>query len=65
MIENIQDISQGQEKIKNVLESNGEYLRDIRDLLSGQIDLTEDLAEKEKILMESNLLKPTWENPKG
>ena len=29
--------------------------------------VTEDmkLAEKEKILMESNLLKPTWENPKG
>ena len=23
------------------------------------------LAEKEKILMESNLLKPTWENPIG
>lgn len=53
MIENIQDISQGQEKIKDVLESNGEYLRDIRDLLSGQIDLTEDLAEKEKIRYET------------
>lgn len=53
MIENIQNISQGQEKIKDVLESNGEYLRDIRDLLSGQIDLTEDLAEKEKIRYET------------
>ena len=53
MIENIQDISQGQEKIKDVLESNGDYLRDIRDLLSGQIDLTEDLAEKEKIRYET------------
>jgi len=53
MIENAQDISQGQEKIKDALESNGEYLRDIRDLLSGQIDLTEDLAEKEKIRYET------------
>ena len=32
-----------------------------------ELMVTEDmkLAEKEKILMESNLLKPTWENPKG
>ena len=32
-----------------------------------ELMVTEDmkLAEKEKILMESNLLKPTWENPIG
>lgn len=57
MEETLPKIARGQQEIKEVLEENSDYLNDIKDTLTAQFDFTKDLADKEQLNYQNDLLR--------